>query len=65
MDLGTILMFLTTPLALGFFRVVFAFVPVPALIILRIRNEEEVLVRELPGYMEYRQKTRCLVPGVW
>ena len=66
MDPGTILLFLATPLALGFFRVLFVFFPVPALIILRIRNEEEVLVRELPGYAEYRQKTRYrLVPGVW
>nr|WP_300999019.1 isoprenylcysteine carboxylmethyltransferase family protein [Methanoculleus sp.] len=66
MYLGTILMFLATPLALGSFWAVFAFLPLPALIILRIRNEEEVLVRELPGYAEYRQKTRYrLVPGVW
>ncbi len=66
MYLGTILMFLATPLALGSFWALFVFLPVPALIILRIRNEEEVLVRELPGYAEYRQKTRYrLVPGVW
>ncbi|WP_292366829.1 MULTISPECIES: methyltransferase family protein [unclassified Methanoculleus] len=66
MYLGTILMFLATPLALGSFWAFFVFLPVPALIILRIRNEEEVLVRELPGYAEYRQKTRYrLVPGVW
>lgn len=66
MYLGTVLMFLATPLALGSFGALFVFLPVPALIILRIRNEEEVLVRELPGYAEYRQKTRYrLVPGVW
>ncbi len=66
MYLGTILMFLATPLALGSFWALFVFLPVPVLIILRIRNEEEVLVRELPGYAEYRQKTRYrLVPGVW
>ncbi|MCM2466223.1 methyltransferase family protein [Methanoculleus oceani] len=66
MYLGTILMFLATPLALGSFWAFFVFLPVPALIVLRIRNEEEVLVRELPGYSEYRQKTRYrLVPGVW
>jgi protein-S-isoprenylcysteine O-methyltransferase Ste14 len=66
MYLGAVLMFLATPLALGSFWALFVFLPVPPLIILRIRNEEEVLVRELPGYAEYRQKTRYrLVPGVW
>jgi len=65
MYLGTILMFLATPLTLESFWAFFVFLPVPALIILRIRNEEEVLVRELPGYAEYRQKTRYrLVHGV-
>jgi len=49
MYLGTILIFLATPLALGSFWAFFAFLPVPALIILRIRNEEEVLVRNCPG----------------
>ncbi|WP_292392605.1 methyltransferase family protein [Methanoculleus sp. UBA303] len=66
MYLETILMFLATSLALGSFWALFVFLPVPALIILRIRNEKEVLVRELPGYAKYRQKTRYrLVPGVW
>jgi protein-S-isoprenylcysteine O-methyltransferase Ste14 len=42
------------------------FLPLPMLIILRIRNEEQVLCEELPGYVEYRQKTRYrLIPYVW
>jgi protein-S-isoprenylcysteine O-methyltransferase Ste14 len=43
----------------------------PALMILpllaaRIRNEEDVLLRDLSGYAEYRQKVKYrLLPGVW
>jgi len=31
----------------------------------RIGAEEELLGRELPGYTEYRERTRRLVPHVW
>ena len=32
----------------------------------RLRNEEDVLRRDLPGYAEYCQRTRYrLVPGSW
>jgi len=67
MYVGAILLYLFTPLALGSY---WAFLPtlliVPILTMLRIPNEEEVLLRELPGYAEYVQKVRYrLVPGVW
>jgi protein-S-isoprenylcysteine O-methyltransferase Ste14 len=66
MYLGTILMFLATPLALGSYWALIPFLPLPLLLIWRIRNEEKVLVEELPGYAEYRQKTRYrLIPYVW
>jgi protein-S-isoprenylcysteine O-methyltransferase Ste14 len=33
---------------------------------MRIRNEKEVLVRELPGYAAYREQVRYrLVPFLW
>jgi len=36
------------------------------IMVCRIRNEEDVLVRELPGYDAYRQTVRYrLVPFVW
>jgi protein-S-isoprenylcysteine O-methyltransferase Ste14 len=42
------------------------FAPLAVLIIFRILNEEEVLLRELPAYREYYWKVRYrLVPGVW
>jgi protein-S-isoprenylcysteine O-methyltransferase Ste14 len=35
-------------------------------LVLRIRNEEEVLRRDLAGYVEYcKQTTSRLIPGVW
>jgi protein-S-isoprenylcysteine O-methyltransferase Ste14 len=35
-------------------------------LVLRIRNEEEVLRRDLPGYAEYCERIRYrLVPGIW
>lgn len=35
-------------------------------LVLRLRNEEAVLRRDLPGYVEYCQRTRYrLIPGIW
>ena len=66
MYLGVILMFLFTPLALGSFWGLAAFVPLFIMMVLRIRNEEQVLLRDLPGYREYCEKVRYrMVPGVW
>jgi protein-S-isoprenylcysteine O-methyltransferase Ste14 len=63
---GTSLLYVATPLALGSWWAVLpalAFIPV---FVFRIRNEEDVLVRELPGYDEYRRKVGYrLVPFVW
>lgn len=66
MYLAMILMMTATPLALGSF---WAFIPSIALIPIlgaRAKNEEELLVTDLPGYREYMQKTRYrLCPGIW
>lgn len=66
MYVGTLAMYLATPIALGSLAAApFFLVLVPA-IVLRILNEEEVLRRDLPGYPEYCKKTRYrLVPLVW
>lgn len=66
MYLGLILMVLFTPLALGsYWALIPAFFIIP-LNVLRIKGEEEVLLRELPGYREYCQKTRYrLLPHIW
>jgi protein-S-isoprenylcysteine O-methyltransferase Ste14 len=66
MYLGFIVMFLFTPLALGSYWALPVFLLTPVFLVFRIRNEEEVLARDLPGYAEYRQKVRYrLIPLVW
>ncbi|MBV8714571.1 MAG: isoprenylcysteine carboxylmethyltransferase family protein, partial [Chloroflexi bacterium] len=63
---GALLMLLATPLALGSWWGLLAFVPMLAAIVWRLRGEEELLSRQLPGYAEYRQQVRKrLIPGVW
>lgn len=66
MYLGMLLLYLFTPIALGSFWALIAFIPLPVLIIFRIFNEEQVLAKELPGYKEYTQKVKYrLIPFVW
>jgi protein-S-isoprenylcysteine O-methyltransferase Ste14 len=66
MYLGSVLMYVASPLALGSYWAV-----IPALFILpilmaRIVNEEKVLIKELEGYSDYKLKTRYrLFPGIW
>lgn len=62
----TLLLFLSMPLVLGSVPAFVVFLAYPAIITKRIRNEEEVLERELPGYREYKQKVRWrLIPYIW
>jgi len=66
MYVGFIVMFLSTPLALGSLWALPVFLLTPVFLVYRIRNEEEVLARDLPGYVEYSQKVRYrLIPFVW
>jgi protein-S-isoprenylcysteine O-methyltransferase Ste14 len=66
MYLGVLIMFLSTPVALGSWWAVIPALPLVAVLIARIRNEEQLLAKELQGYREYIQTTRYrLVPGVW
>jgi protein-S-isoprenylcysteine O-methyltransferase Ste14 len=62
--IGVILAF--TPLALGSVWALLPFGLAILSLVARIRNEEEVLRRDLPGYREYMERTkRRLVPGIW
>ena len=62
----TILLFLSMPLVLGSVPAFVVFLVYPAIITKRIRNEEDVLERELSGYREYKQKVRWrLIPYIW
>lgn len=66
MYLGLLLTLLFTPLALGsYWALIFFLFFIPGLIS-RIKNEEEVLLRNLPGYKDYCLKTRYrLIPLIW
>ena len=63
---GALLLFVGAPLALGSWWGLLAIVPMTAILIVRLLDEERYLVRNLPGYEAYCAKVRYrLVPGVW
>ena len=63
---ATLLLFLSMPLVLAsLWSFVFMLFYIP-IIALRIRNEEQVLERELKGYAEYKQRVRYkVIPFIW
>lgn len=66
MYFGGLIMFLFTPIALGSFWAFIPFAIMPYTIILRLLNEEELLLKELTGYEEYCKKVRYrLIPFIW
>ncbi len=66
MYIGVIIMFLSTSIALGSYWGLIPFAVLPAILVLRILNEEKVLSNNLQGYKEYCKKTRYrLIPYIW
>ena len=66
MYMATLLLFLVIPLVLGSWYALIPFAFYPAIIIVRLKDEEALLARELPGYEAYRQKVRYrLIPFIW
>ncbi len=66
MYLAAVTMYGFTPLALGSYWALLPTLLIGGVVVMRILNEEKVLLRDLPGYREYTQKTRYrLIPGVW
>ena len=62
----TILLFLTMPLILGSIISFIIFLIYPFIIGKRIKNEEEVLEKDLKGYTEYKKKVKYkLIPFIW
>ena len=63
---ATLLLFLAMPLVLASlwsFVIMLIYIPIIAL---RVRNEEQVLERELKGYTEYKQRVRYkVIPFIW
>ena len=63
---SSLLYLLGTPLALGSYWGLIPFGLMVPLLIMRLLDEERMLVRELPGYDAYRQRVRHrLVPFLW
>ena len=62
----TVWLFLMMPIVLGSWYALIVFAVYPAIIIIRLKDEEDLLTRELPGYAEYKKKVKYrLLPFVW
>ncbi|HUI87735.1 MAG TPA: isoprenylcysteine carboxylmethyltransferase family protein [Anaerolineales bacterium] len=63
---GDLFLVIGTPLALGsWWALVFVLLTIPALM-WRILDEEKLLKKDLPGYIEYTQKVNYrLLPAIW
>lgn len=66
MYMATILLFLMIPLILGSWYALIPFAFYPVIIIVRLKDEENLLTRELPGYAEYKEKVKYrILPYIW
>ena len=62
----TLLLFLAMPIVLGSIYSFLIFIAYPFIIAKRIKNEEELLEKELDGYRAYKQKVKYrLLPFIW
>lgn len=63
---ATLGLFLSMPLVLGSFLSLAALLAYPAILVIRIRDEERVLTKGLPGYAAYTRRVRWrLIPFLW
>lgn len=66
MYVGVLIMWVPIPIALGSWWGLIPMAAIPLALVFRILNEESVLIRELPGYQAYCQKTKYrLIPFIW
>lgn len=66
MYVGAILMYSASPLALGSYWAMIPGLLIVPILVARIKDEEAALDKDLPGYLEYKQKTKYrLIPYVW
>lgn len=62
----TIELFMMIPLILGSWWALIAFAVYPVAIVIRLKDEEALLTKELPGYAEYKEKVKWrLIPFIW
>ena len=63
---ATIGMFLSMPVILGSWWAFLIMIPYIPVIMARIKDEEDLLTKELSGYQEYKTRVRWkLFPGLW
>jgi len=63
---GALFMLAGMPLALGSWWAELAMLPMIAVIVSRLFDEERLLAKNLEGYREYQQRVKSrLVPGIW
>ena len=63
---AALLIWFWTPLALGSYLVAPVCALILPILVFRLQSEEKILRRDLPGYVEYCQRTRYrLVPLIW
>jgi len=63
---ASILLFLSMPILLGSWYSLIIFALYPLLMVIRIKDEEQLLEKELKGYAEYKKKVRYrLIPFIW
>jgi protein-S-isoprenylcysteine O-methyltransferase Ste14 len=63
---GNVFLMLGIPLALGSYWGLLLFIPGLVVLVLRIRDEEDLLTHELSGYRDYTQQVHYrLLPYVW
>lgn len=66
MYMATVLLFLMIPVVLGSWYALIVFAFYPAIIIVRLKDEEKLLTKELPGYAQYKQKVKYrIIPFIW
>ena len=66
MYVGVLLIYIATPIALGSYWALPPFLLLIPVIVFRILNEEDVLLRKLQGYKAYCKKVRYrLLPHIW
>ena len=66
MYVGAILLYCASPLALGSYWAAISGLVIIPVLVARIIDEEAALEKDLPGYLEYKQKTKYrLIPGIW
>ena len=63
---ASILMFLSIPLVMGSWYALIPFALYPALMVIRVLDEEKLLTAELEGYAAYKSKVKYrLIPFIW